>query len=221
MSMVVAAAPNKTHDVVDGSTPDAQSRRENGVQKTPSQSSPRLQSCGCCHIVAGILERLEAKASLIDRSALDQVLASQREALNQCGSVLQCPSCILRPEYTLLLGVVAERLTTSCESIVAQYIAETSQQTRARSISGPRPQKSSKDNDRLYIGCYGIESVEEWQGLMRFLLALQLRTLGQLVGSMKKAASVGFSVTRLPNIGATERRVAGLILKLRKSHAWK
>ena len=136
MITTTPVSKNKTNDSLNENT---QNPRGTSVQKHSNQSSQRTKPCRCCHIVARMLERLEARNSLIDRSALDKVLASQREALNHCNSVLQCTECILRPEYILLLGVVAERLTTSCESSVAQYLSETTQQSRSHhSILGQR-----------------------------------------------------------------------------------
>ena len=190
------------------------------MQKHSSQSSQRTRPCRCCNVIASMLERLEARNSVVDRSALDKILASQREALNHCNSVLQCTECILRPEYILLLGVVAERLTTSCESIVAQYLSESSEQSLSNhSAFGRGKCKLSKEQNRIYVGSYGIESVEEWHGLMQFLIALQLRSLVHLLRRMKKAASTGVSAARLPNIGATERRIAVMINQVRKSQA--
>ena len=211
-----SASKDRTSDSLE----TTQYPRSVGVQKDSSHSSQPTKPCRCCNIVASMLERFEARNSLVDRSALDKILASQREALNHCNSVLQCTECILRPEYILLLGVVAERLTTSCESIVAQYLSESSEQSRSNhSAFGRGKSKLAKEQNRIYIGSYGIESIEEWHGLMQFLIAHQLRSLVHLLRRMKKAASTGVSATRLPNISATERRMAAMILQIRKSQA--
>lgn len=217
---MIAKAPaskNKAYEALDENTQDSW---VSNFQKHSNRTPQRTKPCRCCNVVASMLERLEARNSLVDRSALDKTLASQREALNHCKSILQCMECVLRPEYILLLGVIAERLTTSCESTVAQYLSESSQQSQSHhSAFGRGTSKPSKEQDRIYIGSYGIESVEEWHDLMRFLIAQQLRSLGHLLGSMKKVAASGISMTRLPNIGATERRVAALIVKIQKSQA--
>ncbi len=192
----------------------------NGSKTLPPSDDPPTR-CQCLRIIGVLLEDLERKDHLVDPTALDSILASQKKAFTRCNSVLSCSTCVARSEYILLLGLITERLATLLEVTVTLYLKE----VQRRSDFGASPhgkhfsRTSSDESNKVFLGRYEIESLEEWSSLIRVLVVLQLRSLWTLLGGMKKAAAAGRNVTQLPMVHATERRVGILIRKLSQPEA--
>ena len=168
-------------------------------------------------IIGILLEELDKKDHILDPTAIHSIMASQKETLSRCNSVLSCSTCVARSEYTLLLGLITQRLATSCEFTVAVYLEEV--QRRYRFRSAPKNEYHSRTSlehsQHLFLGHYEIDSLEEWSSLLRVLIVLQLRGLLNFLGEMKNIAVTGSNATQLPVLQATERRVGILIQKLR------
>lgn len=188
----------------------------------PNQANQPHTRCQCLNTVAVLLEELEAKSKLVDPAALDSILASQKEALGRCNSVLSCTTCFPKPEYILLLGMVTERLACLCEATVTKYLEEAAQR-QSNSVTEAsngrhhsRTSSAGSGGAKVFLGSYEIESPEEYNGVIRFLIALQLQSLRKFIEGMKKAAGTGPScASQLPKVQAAEKRVAKLIQKIR------
>ena len=175
-------------------------------------------SCTCLKTVGLLMIELEAKTLVVDTAALDAKLASQKEFLGRCDSVLGCPDCSARPEYLLLLGLLTQNLANACEATVNKYIED----VQSLSMSPQSPDAthnsltSSKTNSRAHLGHYEVESTREWSTLMKVLIILQLQSVQTLLRGMKKASHMA-SNAMLPRVEwpcPTERRVIGLIQRL-------
>ena len=164
------------------------------------------------------MTELEARSLVADTAALDSKLASQKEFLGRCESVLGCPACSIRPEYLLLLGLLTQNLTNSCETTVNKYLEEiqnlpNSPQSLDTTSRTPQP---SQINSRAHLGRYEVETSREWSTLIKVLIILQLQNVQTLLRGMKTAS---YLVTdpALPRVQwpcPTERRVVGLIQRL-------
>ena len=189
---------------------------ESKILAPPDEPSTR---CRCLQVIQALLDDFESKAHLIDPAVLDCMLAWQKKALARCNLVLSCSTCVARSEYILLLGLIAERLATLCESTVSSYLKEVQRRcshgSRLDAKLGSRT--SSEEPNNVFLGRYEVESPEEWSSLMRVLIVLQLQSVRDLLIGMKKVASAGTNKTQLPMVQATERRVGSLIHKLRES----
>lgn len=185
--------------------------------KTLPSSDDSPARCQCLRLIEVLLEDLERKNFLDDPVALDSILAWQRKALAHCSTVLGCSACVARSEYILLLGLITDRLATLCESTVSLYLKEVQRRTTSQTSSDRRhhSRTSSEESSTVFLGCYEIESREEWSSLIRVLIVLQLRNLRSLLGDMNKAATTRTNASHLPMVQASERRVSNLIQKLR------
>lgn len=164
-----------------------------------------------------LLEDLETKARHVDTAALDSILVSQKEALGRCNSVLNCPSCFLRSEYILLLGMVTERLVSLCESTVAKYLDDVNDGTPFRKINA---RGNPMDDVKVSLGGYEIETPDERVGMVRLLIVMQLQSLRKFIEGVANAvASRKEGKTQLAKVQAAEQRLAKLIQKIRQSKA--
>ena len=162
-----------------------------------------------------LLEDLETKARHVDTAALDSILVSQKEALGRCNTVLNCPSCFLRPEYILLLGMVTEKLASLCESTVAKYLDDMNDGTPFRGFNG-----NPMDDVKVSLGGYEIETPDERVGMVRLLIVMQLQSLRKFVEGVANAvASRKEGKTQVLKVQAAEQRLAKLIQRIRQSKA--
>ncbi len=163
-----------------------------------------------------LLEDLETKARHVNTAALDSILVSQKEALGRCNTVLNCPSCFLRPEYILLLGMVTERLASLCESTVAKYLDDVDDGTPFQINARGNPM----DGVKVSLGGYEIETPDERVGMVRLLIVMQLQSLRKFIEGVANAvASRKESRTQVLKVQAAEQRLAKLIQRIRQSKA--
>lgn len=162
-----------------------------------------------------LLEDLETKARHVETAALDSILVSQKEALGRCNTVLNCPSCFLRPEYILLLGMVTEKLASLCESTVAKYLDDVNDGTPFRGFNG-----NPMDDVKVSLGGYEIETPDERVGMVRLLIVMQLQSLRKFVEGVANAvASRKEGKAQVLKVQAAEQRLAKLIHRIRQSKA--
>lgn len=169
-----------------------------------------------------LIEDLEAKGMHVDTTGLDSILMSQKEALSRCNSVLDCSNCYLRPEYILLLGMVAELLASLCESTAFKYLDNSSSGTlfqEADADARYRLQGSPTDDVKVFLGGYEVEIPEERIRLVHVLVAMQLQNLRKFIERVANA--IVSRVEGKPSafkVQAAEQRVAKLIQRSRQSN---
>ena len=170
--------------------------------------------CQCLETVGKLTVSLEMKTLEVDTAALDSKLASQRESLNKCNTVLGCKNCSTRPEYLLLLGLLTQNLTNFCEATVNLYLDQVREYSMSLGAAhSPAPSESSSGGR---LGHYAVESSQEWSTLMKVLIILQLQSVQTLLRGLKGASYLESNPT-LPRMEwpcPSERRVLALIKKL-------
>lgn len=177
--------------------------------------------------MVSLLEVLENSNSSIESAVLDSVLASHKDALNQCNAVLRCPRCTARSENMMLLAFVCEKLALLCEKIVKRYLG----QPRAvgnefllerQGLSGIITPAGGGGagvipgyRAKVSFGDYAVDQCFEWDCIIRVLITLQIGSLGSLLARMKTTASSKASGgAQLSVLAAAEQRVrnvAGLL----------
>ena len=168
--------------------------------------------------MAILLEDLENRVRHVDTAALDSILVSQKEVLSRCKSILKCPNCFLRPEYILLLRMVTERLVSLCESTVAKYLDGIDNGAPFLKTTTDRKHHSPMDDVKVCLGAYEIETPDELFGLVRLLIAMQLRSLRKFIEGVAIAiASNGEGKTQVLKVQAAEQRLTKLIQRIRQS----
>ena len=163
-----------------------------GVSQTPnSDLDPPLlskPSCDCLHTAGGLMMELEAKGLTPDTAALDTKLASQKDFLNRCNTLLHCAACRTRPEYLLLLGLFTQNLTSLCEATVNSYLAEVQSISNSRGTWDTTSDSMSTAGTMARIGRYEIDSQQEWNTLVKVLIILQLQSIENLLRGTKEAS---------------------------------
>lgn len=168
--------------------------------------------------MAILLEDLENRVRHVDTAALDSILLSQKEVLSRCKSILKCSNCYLRLEYILLLRMVTERLVSLCESTVAKYLDDNNNGAPLLETTTDRKYHSPMDDVKVCLGAYEIETPGEIFGLVRLLIAMQLRSLRKFIEGVALAvASNGEGKTQVLKVQAAEQRLAKLIQRTRQS----
>lgn len=180
-----------------------------------SFETPHIQ-CQCLETVGKLFEKLDGKSHTEDLATLDSLLATQKKVLGRCGSVLNCATCVARPEYILFLGLITENLTRLCELTVSKYLGE----VRSRygdALSGHGEQRVT-NGGKVFLGKYEIDSAEEWSSLIRVLIGMQLRNLLTLLQRIASSPGTGWGAgaSRKAKMQATEERVATLVKRLRQ-----
>lgn len=195
--------------------------------QTPTKDSANHQndSTSRCRCLNTISLLLEGKAQLPNSSVkLDWILASQKETLTRCHSVLNCSTCLPRPEYILLLSMVTKRLINIYEAIIDRYLVCVSSARHnfrhgaatvvaASNESSHYGNSSSSREDKVLLGSYEIDTPDEYYGLMRLLIMIQLKSLWKFMTGLKQATERGSVVT--PKTYALEKRVMRLIRKIK------
>lgn len=170
-----------------------------------------------------VIEDLETKGTHFDITALDSILMSQKEALARCKSVLNCPTCSLRPEYVLLLGIITERLASLCESTVTRYLDHVNDGTLFREADADakyHARRSPMDDFKVSLGSYEIERPEERVRLVQLLIVMQLQSLRRFIEGVANAVvSKAEGKTSITKVQGAEQRLAKLIQRIRQSQA--
>ena len=213
MSTSIAPGPSESlreipHAIqgINGTVPVPNTKPHIGTGESSSSS------CSCLQVVGKMMTELEARSLEIDDSAVDSKLASQKDFLNRCNSILGCQTCSARPEYLLLLGLLTQNLTNFCEGTVNRYLNEIGNHPESSATMGPL----AETKNRGRVGHYEVDSRHEWSTLMKVLIILQLQSVQTLLRGMKKASHLESNAI-LPRVEwpcPSERRIMALIQRL-------
>ena len=192
-----------------------QHRQTNQGSGTPQGAKSFGKShvqCQCLETVGILFEKLDTKSNSEEFGTLDSILATQKEALGRCGSVLDCATCVARPEYILLLVLITENLTSLSELMVSKYLGEA--QCRCGDALSGHGQIARAG---VFVGKYEIDA-EEWSSLIRVLVGIQLRNLRTLLQRIASSLGTrcGSGASQRAKLQATWERVAKLVKRLRQ-----
>ncbi|KAK6447277.1 hypothetical protein FP744_10003527 [Trichoderma asperellum] len=76
---------------------------------------------GCLAASVFAVEDFEARCICNNRAQLDSILASQKEAIQRCHSMVKCMGCMARRENLVVLVFMAEKIVEACGRIVVLY----------------------------------------------------------------------------------------------------
>ena len=182
-------------------------------------SRSESQSYRCLQKGVILLEEVENQThNHFDPSSIDSALAYLKGALEACGSILACQNCAMCIEVSMLLTLVASKLSQLCEKIVSQL----SQQSQRLQISSGRYLESGEGCSRVdappprqnvFLGDYEINSMMEWVWSMKGLIMVQLKRLFNLAAQMKRKQP-RLSGLQLNKLGDMERDVRKMVASL-------
>ena len=193
---------------------------DTGNRQAESRSS--AEQCQCLQTMAVLLEELESKGRDIDSIMLDAVLASQKENLTHCNTMLHCKSCTIRSENMLLLVIVCEKMVNLSAKTVDRYQQQSRQlqeppmkEQQLQQHQQQQPQQQQQQQQKLFFGNYKVDSQLEMDCLLRVLLMLQLKSLTALLFKMKTEASSALRDMHLSMLMVAEKRLMHILLQFK------
>ncbi|KAI9147528.1 hypothetical protein HJFPF1_12554 [Paramyrothecium foliicola] len=148
-------------------------RRINPVDQDRVEGS---EKCHCLGQVAQLLEEAEAGNAKVNAS-LDELLEYSREPLMRRNTLLACADCNSRPEYTLMLAMLAKSLSIVCHRLVQCHL-----QSRVEVDGGGTASLGWPD---LRVGTYSIQDSMERFTVVEALILAKLRYLLDFITSLK------------------------------------
>ncbi|KAK0630432.1 hypothetical protein B0T17DRAFT_490225 [Bombardia bombarda] len=194
-----------------------------------SNSSP--PQCTCTDNLVRIVQQIDDDEFRMTTLSLDHVIQLKKWLIFQCCKPLNCPQCVdAAPVHTVLL-IICDRLTQIFEcihkrierarGILAGHISDLSDH------SMPSPSSHIPSPAQLFCSLSGGEaniascnpkmfsdefraqySDEEQVHMIRVLLGLQLRNLGQLFGRLENASQPHANLARQSRIESLKTRLA-------------
>lgn len=159
--------------------------------------------------MAVILEELESKGRVMDSIMLDAVLASQKENLSHCNTMLGCKTCTTRSENMMLLVFVCEKMVNLSGKMVDRY-QQQSRQSQEPQLKQQQLQQQQQQQ-KLFFGDYKVDLPLEMDCMLKVLLMLQLKGLIALLSKMKTVASSALREMHLSMLQVTEKRMMHIL----------
>lgn len=194
------------------------------MRKQPIADSPAPVNCKCLQEIGNLLSDLEHHRSRAATVPLDCTLSYHKSALAQLSALVSCQKCQTRPEFLVLLGVVCEKSTALCETMLSQHpprqclASPAAKDGGSITMAGERFEMATIDvhvtSKTAFLGDYEVNSVAEWQLLMKVLVDLQLSNLHNVlivIKSLMNPLPNGAQHTTL--LMTIEKRVRSLAAK--------
>lgn len=144
-------------------------------------------ACECLSRAVQILEELENLIRQKRPNSIDSILSVQKQALTHGSKMVECGTCRALSASMLLLSLVSEKLVTLCERVANSCSSERQQQQIEldfeKNCSG-----SMNNEQKVYLGEYEMESVNEWGPVANVLLLMQSKRILSMLSQLKKLA---------------------------------
>ena len=191
------------------------------------------KTCQCLAEVTFALEKFEASRISGSRAGLDSIVANQKDVIQRCRSMLKCSSCMAKRENFVLLVFMSERIVVACGRIVTLYRMEdggirtiTGQPSQLgclptnhlpngveisnQGLTTSVPSRTSSGWQELLLGDYEINSVQEWDYLVRALINLQLKAMKGLLEDMKSMGTMILGDAQTKSLTRAETTISKL-----------
>lgn len=201
---------------------EASVQHEVGSLPSPA-SSHSPPSCSCMHTALGILENLEVKNSRLNLDAVDHVLCFKKQALTQCNAMLDCRNCNALSGFMMLLVVICEKMVASFERLATSCHDQQKQQHHETPSGLGGWAKADGTGlgkgQSIFLGDYEVDLAEERWSLVRVLVMLQLKNLGNLLMRLRSVSSPWNWETHRTILVSIDRRFRDLAASLRQMDA--
>ncbi len=206
---------------VPGSLALARNRDDVTSRSSSTASSLSSQSCPCMHTALGILENLEVKNSRLNLYAVDHVLCFKKRALAQCNAMLDCRNCNALSGFMMLLVVICEKMVASFERLATSCREQQEQHQTPPGVGGWRKAEGTglASGQSIFLGDYEVDLAEERWCLVRVLVMLQLKNLGNLLMRLKSVANPWNWETHRTILVSIDRRFRETAASLRRMDA--
>ncbi|KAK2753897.1 hypothetical protein FQN54_007256 [Arachnomyces sp. PD_36] len=162
-----------------------------------SSASPTADTaCQCLGRAIHILEDLENLIRQKKPNSIDSILSVQKQALVHGSKMVECKNCNALSASMLLLSLVSEKLVTLCERVATSCSTERQQQQTEQDLERNRS-TSISNGQKVYLGEYEMESINEWGPVANVLLFMQSKRLLCMLSRLKNLAVAGGWQTHL------------------------
>ncbi|KAI1485126.1 hypothetical protein F5X96DRAFT_661336 [Biscogniauxia mediterranea] len=173
-----------------------------------STKSSNLSSCECFQHVILLMEEVEGllgeESSTTFEEMPDMVLARHKEALRSMRTMLQCARCARSVENMTILTFLAAKLARLCLRVPSALKSD------GISDSVIRDRFAKLENSDTFRS-YKVDSLDEYQAVMRGLLEHQLRELDRLVKQLVDIARTLQSDAMARRLAAAKKTIATLL----------
>jgi hypothetical protein len=173
-----------------------------------------LKSCHCLTSVSTLLETLSIEAAQHTLQRIPKLLSIKKRILNECETLLLCPSCSLLSHY-LSLHILLYQKMAHCFgqtlSLLTQQYHWLQAKRNAHPHHGPHYESQAligADEHRMVIFDYDLD-VDEEPCVLGALSLIQLRRLYALLGRMKGTARNWKWDSHVAIIDSTAHQVTG------------
>ncbi|KAF7117690.1 hypothetical protein CNMCM5793_006813 [Aspergillus hiratsukae] len=157
-------------------------------------------TCRCLLDVRRVLETLVSNSTSSAQSvppSVDSVLAFQKHAVEKCSFMLDCNYCQSSPDRVLMVVLLADKLLTEFESILAVLPGQSICSRPQQPGCDPEPAFDSCETAdvlrgggrRLFVGDYEIDSYNEWRSFVKMLVDLHAARLSRFIVRSKTWAT--------------------------------
>ncbi|KAF2969876.1 hypothetical protein GQX73_g3711 [Xylaria multiplex] len=161
-------------------------------------------SCACLDRMALLMDEVDLLGE-IDFDNLDAALAIHKGALRHGRNMTMCSFCTGHIEHMIMLTFLTDKMASLCRQVSNKIFRLPASSSPSIGLTNC-PLLLHEDRG-LVLGSYGIDSLEEYQALLRGLLRLHLRELLLFLEHLKHVARRLKSETMI-------RRLAGTALSL-------
>ncbi|KAI1505072.1 hypothetical protein F5X99DRAFT_369415 [Biscogniauxia marginata] len=183
------------------------------LDSTPTSSflsSPEsMSSCECLQRILLLMDEVEdmlgEESSSIIEEMPDLVLATHKEALRHMREMLQCAKCAGSVENMTVLTFLAAKLARLCRRVPRALNMNRNPDSVMRNTF-------AEDEGSVCIRSYKVDSLDEYQAVVRGLLELQLHELNDLVKQLVNVSLSLESDAMARRLAAAKRTLAAIPL---------
>ena len=144
-----------------------------GQVSSSADVRPRI-TCQYSQAIIALFEDSEMRPGEVELRSMDTILASRKETLKRCKSIVDFPHCNSPSDQMLLLAVICRKLVTVMEEAVRIFVQQkiAPQQAQDDPITGGDDRQYNQAHWSLSFGNYMVDSETEWAQVIKVLLVL-------------------------------------------------
>lgn len=148
---------------------------------------PTFSACRCVQTALQVLELLENSNNKLHITALDHILAIQKNAIFELLPILKCRACTAAPGFVTQLIVICEKVLISFDSFTTGFHGWRPRQIRSYNHGDPDKSKTG-DTQKFFLGVCEVDSEHEQRILLASLAIVQLREFHRVLLKLDEIA---------------------------------
>lgn len=181
------------------------------MSKSRPRGGPTSSSCRCVQTALQILGLLENSNNKLNFTALDHVLAIQKDAISQFLPILKCQACSAAPG---LLIFICEKILINFESFSTGSHEWRPRPFRSCSHGDPDKSKTG-ETQKLFLGVYEVDSEHEQGILLKSLAKVQVQEFRRVLIKLEEVAMAREWELHQPSLTSMILRLEDTVTRLR------